>query len=503
VPDLSDFNPEFGTRLNSFTAALDREGIGYSIASGYRSPEYQNRMYQNHLAKQAGTPLPYPNDEAPDVVAKPWNSFHNYGLAADFTLKNDADYARLQALAPQYGLSGIGMSDKGHIQLGGSLASDINQYHLANWRPASQPAPASGALAYSGPAGVLANQEVGPESAGSGAPTASSSGPQDPRQIVFNKLKAAGLNSQQALGALWSLGGEGGKGLDPRAYNANDPGGSIGYGQWNQSRRTALEDLAKTNGTAWSDPNTQADHIVNELTNKDYASYQPGVLDKLKAAKTAEEAATIWTGGFERPKVDNSADRIKGGPQVAMLDANGNLVLGSATGGGPAPASTPGAAGTSGTAPAAPPADQSLWSKLTNAPVDAQGNPVQGAQSPLQQFTQAAISRLGNEGQTAREEAPQDDSPAMAQYSNQRFSPGARNVSPGLANVQQTYGTTINAASQPLTWTDAPPGAPKQPAAGLRGPMYAQTPGVSINSVQPPPQGLGYGVDPNIGYGYG
>jgi len=175
--------------------------------------------------------------------------------------------------------------------------------------------------------------------------------------------------------------------------------------------------------------------------------------------------------------------------------------------GGTAPATTAPATGTSGTAvaatPAAAPADQSWWSKLTGSPVDAQGNPVQGGQSPLQQLTQASIAKLGKEGQTPQEEAPQDSSPAAAQFSNQRFAPGARNVSPGLANVQQTYGTTINAASQPLTWTDAPPGAPKLPAAGLRGPMYAQVPGTSINSVQPLPQGLGYGVDPNIGYGYG
>jgi hypothetical protein len=354
--------------------------------------------------------------------------------------------------------------------------------------------------------GALAKQETSPESVGAGAPAASSTGPQDPRQIVFNKLTAAGLNSQQALGALWSLGGEGGAGLDPRSYNANDPGGSIGYGQWNQTRRTALESLAKTNGTAWSDPNTQADHIVNELTNKDYASYQPGVLAALQAAKTPEEAAAIWTSKYERPQKDNSDARIKGGPQVATLDDNGNLVLGSATGGGPGPNTGSSPATTVATAPAAKPADQSwasqAWAKLTGSPVDAQGNPT-NAPSPMEQLISASNERLLKSGQTPAEEAPQDSSPAAAQLANQRFAPGARNVSPGLANVQQTYGTTINAASQPLTWTDAPLGAPKLPAAGLRGPMYAQAPGISINSVQPMPQGLGYGVDPNIGYGYG
>ena len=484
MPDLSDFNPVFGTRLDAFKAELDKEGIGYTQASGYRSPEYQNRMYQNHLAKQAGQALPFPNDEAPDVVAKPWNSFHNYGIATDFTLKNDADYARLQALAPQYGLSGIGMSDKGHIQLAGSLADNVSKYKLAGWRPASQPAPATGALAYSGPAGVLAEQ--GPENAGGGAPVASSSGPQDPRQIVYNKLIAAGLQPHQALGALWSLGGEGGAGLDPRSYNAKDPGGSIGYGQWNQTRRTALEGLAQANGTSWADPNTQADHIVNELTNKDYASYQPGVLTALQAAKTPEEAAQIWTGKYERPLKDNSDQRIKGGAQVATLDKNNNLVLGTATGGGPAP--TPAVA--SNAAPAtAKPDDRSWLDKLIGSPVDAQGNPT-GAKSPLQELSQASVARLGSEGQTERQEEPERS--ALSMQGPAVHVPTA---------PSQAYGMTLNSFSTPLTWTSKAGALPGLTQAGLQGGL-APVPGLSLNSLPPSSQGLGYGVN-DVGYGFG
>ena len=483
MADLSDFNPVFGTRLDAFKAELDKEGIGYSLASGYRSPEYQNRMYQNHLAKQARQPLPYPNDEAPAVVAKPWSSFHNYGLAADFNLKNDADYARLQTLAPQFGLSGIGMNDKGHIQLAGKLSDDIAQYKLANWRPDSQPAPTTGALAYSGPAGVLANQETGPENSGQATPAASSTGPQDPRQIMFNRLVAAGLPPQAALGALWSLGGEGGKGLDPRSYNANDPGGSIGYGQWNGVRRTALEGLAKTNGTSWADPNTQADHTINELTNKDYSTYQPGVFDALKAAKTPQEAAAIWTSKFERPGKDNSEDRIKGGPQVATLDDKGNLVLGSAVGGGPAP--TPGSPAVAST-PAAP--EQSLWGKFTQGPIDpATGKPVPGAKTPMQSMTDALLNSPNTMKKAEEEQAPEKTPLSGAQ------TPGARNVSPGLASIPQTYGQTLNSMSMPLTWNSAPP-RPQMPAAGFQ--ATAAVPGMSLTSVP-----VGYGIDPNIGYG--
>ena len=151
MADFSDLNPVFSSKLDQLRAALTQAGIGNNLVSGYRSPEYQGQMYANHQAKVAGQPLPYPGVEAPGVVAAPWRSFHNYGLAADFNLTNPNDYARLQSMAPQFGLTGIGMSDKGHIQLGGSLADDINQYHLANWRPGGSPAPATGAIAYTGP----------------------------------------------------------------------------------------------------------------------------------------------------------------------------------------------------------------------------------------------------------------------------------------------------------------------------------------------------------------
>ena len=43
----------------------------------------------------------------------------------------------------------------------GSLSSLIDQYHLANWRPASMPAPATGAIAYAGPSGTTLNLGTG------------------------------------------------------------------------------------------------------------------------------------------------------------------------------------------------------------------------------------------------------------------------------------------------------------------------------------------------------
>lgn len=324
-----------------------------------------------------------------------------------------------------------------------------------------------------------ANQ--GPESVGQGAPSAAATGPQDPRQIVFSKLTRAGLSPQAALGALWSLGGEGGAGLDPRSYNANDPGGSIGYGQWNGVRRTALENFAKTNGTSWADPNTQADHIVNELTNKDYASYQPGVFAALQAAKTPEEAASIWTGKFERPQVDNSAQRIKGGPQVATLDANGNLALGSAQGGGPAPGTVPGTTITS-----TPPAVASAASPAGVLP----GFPDKATSDD---FTKGAtaLDKAWHGDQSGGQEGGQGAAPMAF--------PPARNVSPLLPLSSQIYGNTLTSMATPLQWSSAPPG--QSPYAG-GGAAIGQQFGTQLSSIEQMRQMMAMG-SPYGDAGYG
>jgi hypothetical protein len=136
VVDVSDLNPDFAARLAKFRDALTQAGIASSINSGYRSPEYQQS-----LINQGVRP-----------AAQPWSSFHQYGLAADLSL-DKANYQRMWDLAPQYGLHPLGAFDPGHVQMPGTLADDIAQYHLQGWRPASQPAPAQGAIAYSGPTG--------------------------------------------------------------------------------------------------------------------------------------------------------------------------------------------------------------------------------------------------------------------------------------------------------------------------------------------------------------
>jgi len=88
VADVSDLNPVFAQRLAQFRDALNKAGIANTIASGYRSPEYQQQLYANYQAKQAGQPLPFPTVNQGSIAAPPWRSFHNYGLAADVTTPN-------------------------------------------------------------------------------------------------------------------------------------------------------------------------------------------------------------------------------------------------------------------------------------------------------------------------------------------------------------------------------------------------------------------------------
>jgi hypothetical protein len=499
--DLADLNPEFQRRLGNFLTSAKQAGLPAHIIEAYRSNAVQAQYYAE---KQQGL-RPYP-------VAPPGQSFHNYGYASDVLTD---DRSRQQALInyanahPEFGVSPL-PGDAPHFQISGykhvsdllahppTLAegnrADLSPFIAGNqgYTIAKGYTPGTTIAAANAPvAGALAKPEAGPESAGSTGSGGGAPGqPQDVRSIVYGKLTAAGLQPHQALGALWSLGGESGTGLNPGAYNPKDPGGAIGIGQWNGVRRTALENFAKARGTAVTDPNTQADFLVDELTNQKAATYQPGVFAKMQGADSAENAAKVWTTKFERPKIDNSAARIAQGQNVGSIDAQGNLALGKGsygTGGGNTTAvasSTPATA----TTPAALPAQDAWYAALTKKPEG-------GGKSPMQAATEAFA-----QGPQKMKQAEEDQAPESVKNFT-GTAPAARNVSPGLANVQQTYGQTLNSFSQPLTWNSAPPQAPQMPAAGLQPSAATQVPGTSLNSFQPYAQGLGYGINP-VGYGF-
>jgi hypothetical protein len=138
---------------------------------------------------------------------------------------------------------------------------------------------------------------------------------------------------------------------------------------------------------------------------------------------------------------------------------------------------------------------QQAFGKIADKPKDAQGN-LTGKPSPYENI--AAAFEKGPERMKALEE---DQAPEQVKDFT-GTAPPARNVSPGLANIQQTWGNTLNSYLQPLTWSRAPPGAPQMAQAGPQGAAALPVPGVSLNSVQPFAYGVGYGVNP-VGYGFG
>jgi hypothetical protein len=420
VANFSDLQPDFAAKLAQLRAALTQEGISNNLVSGYRSPEYQGQMYANHQAKMAGQPLPYPGVEAPSVVAAPWASFHNYGLATDFNLPG-GQYARLGQLAPQYGLSGIGSSDPGHIQMGGSLANDIAQYHLANWRPAGSPAPATGAIAYAGPSAT-------PSRPGTPGTTLYSS----PLDIVLQRESGdrninnttQGTSSGQAQG------------------NAQ-----ITTGTWNDFAPKAGIDL-KMYPTPDSAPRNIQIQVANTIPlNRWASSTVNAVLAKYPGIDTSQPLGVIQSqalkNGAAAPTTPAAAPAVAGAPGAAA-PAQGGLAGGlkSAT-----DAAKPFADNSS-----SPPPQFNLQPAPGAA---AAGGPMMlgpGGQNPLPQ-------RL----------AQQDLATRMAQYgiSTQPMVAGASSFTP-------TMGMQTPQGQQPMMQPGAATGMPSMPGTTLNSPSQLQ-----------------------------
>lgn len=116
--DLEKLAPWFVTRLN--LALAHCQGLGFRVAmfEGFRTPERQQALYDQ------GRTTPG------NIVtnAKPWQSWHCYGLAADIAYRDpqgrwtwDGDFHRLSPIFEQYGLRWFGPGDAGHYEQPGKL----------------------------------------------------------------------------------------------------------------------------------------------------------------------------------------------------------------------------------------------------------------------------------------------------------------------------------------------------------------------------------------------
>ena len=398
-------------------------------------------MYQNHLAKAAHQPLPYPNVEAPSVVAPAWRSFHNYGIAADMTPANPADYPRMWDMANQFGLTPLRQHDMDHFQLSGTLDQNIKQYNLAGWRPDARPAPETGAIAYNGgpPAGqpppnlvargtptTYNNPAIRLDSTGGGPAAQHEAFIRDyaakiginPDQAVAI-AKAEGLNStgfrsaNQAStvdvsgGQPFSFGDfqlnvKGGMGADAlkAGIDPSDPK------QWQAADQYALDQMKQHGVGAWTDPAARAITAHGGLTLN---TPQPGAV----ASGPMDPSAQAHGSTVNPPIPDATAPAAPAAPGFGQAIASGDV-------GG------------------------ALKAALTKpTTTDAQGNQAQG-KSPADKLADAIAP--------AAKQAPQI--PEVQQAAP------AQDPDPGLAPAaSQLFQTVQTAAARPLTWSSRPYGS--------------------------------------------
>ena len=447
--DTQDFNPAFQARLTPFMKALADAGIKASINSGYRTPEYQNQMYQNHLAVQAKRPLPYPNVEAPSVVAPAWGSFHNFGLAADFTLDNPADYARMAAIAPKFGLTGIGASDPGHIQMGGGGLSQVLAANKIDqgWRPTSQPAPAQGAVVGGG------GSSGGGGASGSWGGGANQSQLDQHIQFIRDYATKIGVNPDLALGI-----------ASKEGMNA------IGFRTPNQASTVDV-----TNGQPFSFGDFQ-------LNTKGGLG-----VDALKAGIDPRDP-TQWQAAdrFALDQMKRSVAPWKGDPVASQYLATGKVAPFTAgttinTAGGPAAGSQTGDA-SGGAGAGAGGVASTPGTSSTGQPSGALAGFQAG--SPAEKMMQTAAKSLGADGSGASQPPsmppPPPVPPAQAAGGPMMMGPGGQNTFGQRAAEQNLaqQGFMVQPSLAALTpGVRSPPMTPPGSATGMPG-----LPGTTLNS---------------------
>src|SRR4029077_6418182 len=279
--------------------------------------------------------------------------------------------------------------------------------------------------------------------------------PVDLRASIYQGLIGRGLTPQQAMGVVYSMMGESGTGLDPNSLG--DSGISLGFGQWNGSRRAALEGIAKSMGTVPTDPSAQLKHFFAEIDGPEKAA-----LEQVRQATSAADATRLWTGGYERPKVNNWQARFAEGSQAGRIDPKTGGPVWTA---GPAATVPAGVGATTGATPAAP-----ATSGAQDFAAAAQAGNVGGALAALTKGKGeegGGKGPLGTLGDQLNKAAPAPQASQMLQSAPDEQ--GAR-----AQAGQALLGQVLQQGAKPLTWSSQPYGY------GVAGP---QIPGTTINSI--------------------
>ena len=149
-PDsLTGLDPNMQNALLAmFAAAPEDVRAGLRINSAYRSPELQERLYQDALRRYGS------EAEARRWVAPPGRSQHNHGRAVDLGYASDAAREWAHANAAAHGLAFPLSNENWHIELAGARGMPTG---------APQTAPQSGQTP--APVNALAGLQTPPEAA--------------------------------------------------------------------------------------------------------------------------------------------------------------------------------------------------------------------------------------------------------------------------------------------------------------------------------------------------
>ncbi len=123
---LEHLHPVFRDKVVKLQELLSEENLPFRVFEGYRTPERQRYLYSKGRTR-SGSVVTYANA---------WQSFHQYGVAADFVLYGDGNWSwddrgekkklwdRLQELGEQVGLKHLDW-EKPHLQLKDVALSDL------------------------------------------------------------------------------------------------------------------------------------------------------------------------------------------------------------------------------------------------------------------------------------------------------------------------------------------------------------------------------------------
>jgi hypothetical protein len=129
--------------------------------------------------------------------------------------------------------------------------------------------------------------------------------------LIWNELSSRGVKPEVAAGVIAGIMGESGAGLDPTAFNTQDPhGGAGGILQWNDARLvgpTGLLAFARQHGVD-VDTNTPTDSkkvplaIQVKFMGHELDTKYNGVLKGLQSINNGEEGLTTWVNNMEVPR---------------------------------------------------------------------------------------------------------------------------------------------------------------------------------------------------------